>query len=257
VVAALAEARRADRAVLLVRAAAAAGLTRTELARRLGAEPTELAGSLDASGGELMATGEGTAVHYLHAVTVAELERQIVDAVLAQPEGALREDLRTHLPAALPVRAYDAIVANLATAKRIAIDGERLKRVEAAAAPPILGNVETAILERLRAATVEPPRPKDLPELMRLSEPVVRAALDRLVAAKLLTKIKPDLLMDTSVVLALRQRLIAHFEVHAELSTLQWKELVGASRKFTIPLAEYFDGEKVTLRVGDLRRRRK
>jgi selenocysteine-specific elongation factor len=31
---------------------------------------------------------------------------------------------------------------------------------------------------------------------------------------------------------------------------------VGATRKFAIPLAEYFDAEKVTLRVGDLRKLR-
>jgi len=31
---------------------------------------------------------------------------------------------------------------------------------------------------------------------------------------------------------------------------------VGQSRKFTIPLAEYFDKEKVTLRIGDVRKLR-
>ena len=36
----------------------------------------------------------------------------------------------------------------------------------------------------------------------------------------------------------------------------QRKELTGASRKFTIPLAEFFDAEKLTLRVGDVRRKR-
>ncbi len=30
-------------------------------------------------------------------------------------------------------------------------------------------------------------------------------------------------------------------------------ELVGATRKYSIPLGEYFDGAKVTLRVGDAR----
>ena len=43
---------------------------------------------------------------------------------------------------------------------------------------------------------------------------------------------------------------------HKTIDAQQWKELTGASRKFTIPLAEYFDAEKVTLRVGDLRRKR-
>ena len=37
------------------------------------------------------------------------------------------------------------------------------------------------------------------------------------------------------------------------MSTQEFKELVGASRKHVIPLAEYFDREKVTLRVGEKR----
>src|SRR5262249_3230569 len=49
------------------------------------------------------------------------------------------------------------------------------------------------------------------------------------------------------------QRLIAHLSEHREISTQQFKELVGGSRKFVIPLSEHFDREKVTLRVGDKR----
>ena len=41
-----------------------------------------------------------------------------------------------------------------------------------------------------------------------------------------------------------------------ELTAQAWKDLTGTSRKYSIPLAEYFDGEKVTLRVGDIRRKR-
>ncbi len=259
VVAALADARRGDRAVLLVRAAAAAGLPHAELARRLGAEPAELTATLAPSlaGGELLATGEGAALHYLHAATVAELERKLVELAQRNPEGMQREDLRTQLPPALPMRAYDAIVARQVAAGRIAADGDRIRRAEPIARAPSLGAVETAVLAKLEAAGVEPPRPKELPELLRVTEAAVRTALDRLIAQRVVTKIKPDLVMASSVVAMLRERLLAHFATAAELSPQQWKELVGASRKYTIPLAEYFDAEKVTLRVGDLRRRRK
>ena len=54
----------------------------------------------------------------------------------------------------------------------------------------------------------------------------------------------------------LRQRLIDFLKRHHEINPTQWKDLVGQSRKFTIPLAEHFDAEKLTLRVGDLRRLR-
>ncbi|MDQ3339723.1 MAG: SelB C-terminal domain-containing protein, partial [Myxococcota bacterium] len=58
------------------------------------------------------------------------------------------------------------------------------------------------------------------------------------------------------VVSALRTKLVAFLETNKTIDAQQWKDLTGASRKFTIPLAEYFDGEKVTLRVGDVRRKR-
>ena len=56
----------------------------------------------------------------------------------------------------------------------------------------------------------------------------------------------------------LHGKLLAYFATHEKLSTQAFKELTGLCRKFLIPLAEYFDREKVTLRVGDermLRRR--
>jgi selenocysteine-specific elongation factor len=46
---------------------------------------------------------------------------------------------------------------------------------------------------------------------------------------------------------------VAHLTEHREITTQQFKELVGGSRKFVIPLSEYFDREKVTLRVGEKR----
>ena len=62
--------------------------------------------------------------------------------------------------------------------------------------------------------------------------------------------------MHADIVSALRTKLVAFLEVNKTIDAQQWKDLTGASRKFTIPLAEYFDAEKVTLRVGDVRRKR-
>ena len=55
---------------------------------------------------------------------------------------------------------------------------------------------------------------------------------------------------------ALQERLVALLREQGEITPPQFKELVGQSRKFTIPLAEYFDAQKVTLRIGDLRKLR-
>ena len=61
----------------------------------------------------------------------------------------------------------------------------------------------------------------------------------------------------SDLITALHEKLNHHFATHEKLSTQAFKELTGLSRKFLIPLAEYFDREKVTLRVGDDRLLRK
>ncbi len=122
--------------------------------------------------------------------------------------------------------------------------------------PASLSPVEQDILAKLLATGVEPPRPKELAGAMGLKDPVVKPALDRLIAAKLVTKIKPDLVMHPEVVAAIRAKLLAFLTAHTTIDAQQWKDLTGASRKYTIPLAEFFDAEKLTLRVGDLRRKR-
>ena len=42
-----------------------------------------------------------------------------------------------------------------------------------------------------------------------------------------------------------------------EIDTPKFKEMTGASRKYTIPLIEYFDKSQLTVRVGDARVLRK
>jgi selenocysteine-specific elongation factor len=55
----------------------------------------------------------------------------------------------------------------------------------------------------------------------------------------------------------LRGRLVEWLKARGQITTGEFKELVGASRKYVVPLAEWFDAERVTLRVGDARKLRR
>ena len=79
--------------------------------------------------------------------------------------------------------------------------------------------------------------------------------IDLLVRGGSLVRMK-DLVFHAPAVDALREKLVAHLKAHAQITPQEWKELVGASRKFTIPLAEHFDAEKLTMRVGEVRKLR-
>ncbi len=254
VVTALAGARLAEKISVETKTAAFAGLGIAQLVQRLGIPADALAETLVTlvAAGELLSTGEGGHQHYLHAVIVAELEVKIAAQLASLPDGALRESLRTSLPAALPSRAYDAVLAGLQARGKLATDGDRVTKSNA---PPRLAltAAEQKLADQLAGWKLEPPRPKDMPGM---TEPQVMAALTKLVAAKLAVKIKPDYYAHTSAIDELRTKLLAYLDVNKTIDAQGWKDLTGASRKFTIPLAEHFDAEKLTLRIGDVRRKR-
>ena len=72
-----------------------------------------------------------------------------------------------------------------------------------------------------------------------------------------LVKVKEDLFFHKEAIEGLRKRLIAFFKDNGEITTPQFKDMTGASRKYAIPLIEYFDRTQVTVRVGDNRVLRK
>jgi selenocysteine-specific elongation factor len=72
-----------------------------------------------------------------------------------------------------------------------------------------------------------------------------------------LLKVKEDLYFLRQAVEGLEQKIISFLRQHKELTPSQFKEISQVSRKFAIPLLEYFDGKKLTLRVGDKRVLRK
>jgi selenocysteine-specific elongation factor len=78
-----------------------------------------------------------------------------------------------------------------------------------------------------------------------------------LVEEGLILKAKEELYFHAAAIEGLKKRLVEFLDSHGEITTPQFKEMTGASRKYVIPLAEYFDAKNVTLRVGDVRKLRK
>ncbi len=251
------------RIALEIRAASAAAPTASELGRRLGRPAADIVAALadPIAAGEVAIAGAGPTAVYLHATAVAQLERALLklldEAAAATPPRAEvpREELRQRLPAALPARGFEVVLDGLRARRLIDITGENVRR-PATAPTPALSPLESELLARFAAWALEPPRPKEVPTAVGKPEPAVRVALDKLVASKRLVRVKPDLFVEAATLAGLQARLLAYLEAHREITAQAWKDLTGTSRKYSIPLAEYFDAEKVTLRVGDIRRKR-
>lgn len=106
-------------------------------------------------------------------------------------------------------------------------------------------------------AGMSPPNLKDVLESLSLEQKEAAPVLKLLHDGGELVRVKDGLLFHRSALDELKARVARWFDDHDDLDPSGFKELSGGlSRKYIIPLLEYFDRERVTIRVGDKRQLR-
>jgi selenocysteine-specific elongation factor len=161
-----------------------------------------------------------------------------------------REELRGRVFARAPEGAFEKVLETLATAgeARLEADGVALAR-HAVRLSPQEADARAALLAAARAAGLEGAA---LDEVAAQAK-VTRAVLDRvagvLVAEGELRRVGEGL-VDAGSLDRLKASVRERWPPGSRLDVGAFKELTGLSRKFTIPLLEYLDRERVTRRSG-------
>jgi len=230
--------------------------------------------------GSLLALGEPAAepdeLLYVSRATADSLAASLLKTLAGQHKrepgaaGFSRATLRSQLTAtgaagSLAQRLFQWLLDELARRGQLVMGGKDRDKdlVRLASHQVASDDRERVLAERLTAiyaaAGLGPPRLDELParlgQDLAPAPKVIASTVESLVRSGALVRIQ-DFFFSRPHVEALRQRLVRHFETQREVTTSQWKELVGQSRKFAIPLGEYFDAEKLTMRVGESRRLR-
>jgi selenocysteine-specific elongation factor len=258
-----------ERVALEIEAAASVGIDRAGLRARVGEGATKLDRAVE----KLLARREAitfhrepgavvstAAVNRIGEILLGELARFHAARPLAH--GVAREELRTaHATTRrLDPRIFAVVVAELLRRGALAIDAERDQLHRTSFSPESAEAARDLLVARVRAAYrdsgLEPPWSGELAARAGAGASEASAALEILVRRGDVVRVKADLCFDRAAVDALADRLRAHLGEHLQITPQQWKALTGVSRKYAIPLAEYFDAQKLTLRVGDLRRLR-
>jgi selenocysteine-specific elongation factor len=78
------------------------------------------------------------------------------------------------------------------------------------------------------------------------------AAFDMLVATGVLHKVHDAVYRDDQIAF-LRGALVSALQQRKTITPSEYRDLVGSSRKYVVPLLEWFDATGVTLRSGDAR----
>jgi selenocysteine-specific elongation factor len=83
---------------------------------------------------------------------------------------------------------------------------------------------------------------------------VARRVLTRLAAEGRVVRLDQEHHFDAAAVEGARRALVAHLQAHPEGATAaELRDALGVSRKYAIPLLEYFDAQGLTKREGDVR----
>ncbi len=253
-----------ERVRLEVARAGASGIVRSALQMRLGQSPRVT----DAALAQLLAARkiiryDKERMALISAGALDELERETLSQVeafhAAQPlaEGMPREELREKVTS--DVKLLHLLVESLSRGGRLVVERDHVRLPAHDAKKTQTATGLQPLAERAahlyQQALLAPPRPAEA--AVALSTPVaeVERVLDLLARGGTLIRVK-DLFFHKSAVDDLRARLVAYLRERGQITPQEWKELVGGSRKFSIPLAEHFDADKLTLRVGDLRKLR-
>ena len=72
-----------------------------------------------------------------------------------------------------------------------------------------------------------------------------------------LVKAGEDLYYDAGTMEDIKDRVRSWFGGHSDMTPADLKEITGLTRKYVIPLLEYFDNSHFTMRVGNERRLRR
>jgi selenocysteine-specific elongation factor len=121
-----------------------------------------------------------------------------------------------------------------------------------------LGGREKNLMEKIKQMLGEQPlAPPDLKEIEkqagvprnRLSE-VIRL-LER---EGSVVRVTSDMYFLASSIEQLRATLRKYLSEKGDMTAASFRDLIGSSRKYTIPLLEYFDRDGLTIRIGDIRK---
>jgi selenocysteine-specific elongation factor len=165
------------------------------------------------------------------------------------------EELRGKLLFELSPKLFRTLIDLFVNDKLIAKEGNLLRlashRVQ-------LGGPERALMEKIKKLLGEQPlAPPDLKEIEKEAG-VTRNRLNEVI--RLLeregsvVRVTSDMYFLAGSIERLRQTLRHHLNEKGDLTAAAFRDLIGSSRKYTIPLLEFFDRDGLTIRVGDTRR---
>ncbi len=251
-------------------AAAAFGLekapvTARELASFAGCTEKEAIAALDGLSKQRKATPldsgtTGSNPYYTTARYLQKIRSSIENSLLAfhneNPDstGISKEALRKIVAPRVDAACFDSLLNDAASHGKAVVSGGEVSHPQAGAgAQAREKEAANALLSALNDAGANPPALADLFASCSIDPALGRKAIGSLEKAGSAQRVTKELCFARAALDRFESAVCAYLEEHGEASAAELKDAMQTSRKYAIPLLEYFDDKGVTRRSGDVR----
>ena len=165
--------------------------------------------------------------------------------------GMPKEEFRRHLGPAMDAKGFQALLTVMSEAGDVAVSEAT---VNLPGHVPTLDDKAQRLVESIESAYREAgANPPLLTELEQRHGALAKDVAALLLERGDLVKIEVDLLFHREVIEKAENVLRKYLEQSSQMTVAEFRDLIGSSRKYVVPLLEYFDAKRVTRRVGDQR----
>ncbi|MDL1955776.1 MAG: selenocysteine-specific translation elongation factor [Candidatus Desulfofervidus auxilii] len=197
---------------------------------------------------------------YLHAHFVEELEKRIVSFLKEFHQknpllhGISKDELKSKFLPFLKEEVFSFLIHHLER-KNIIVLEQHLLRLKTHTIS--LTSKEKTLKEKIYHYLIEsgytPPSPQELAKKLNEKEEKINHLLRLLVEEGKIIRVKEGFYFEKKLIETLKEKLINYLKQKETITPSEFKHLTKASRKYNIPLLEYFDSLKLTIRLGDKR----
>ena len=114
--------------------------------------------------------------------------------------------------------------------------------------------LKAKILELLVKGVFQPPSKEELSQSLKLDQKHLSDILKLMVKEGSIVRISDSMYLASPVYHTMIESLKIFFGRKSEMTVAEFRDILDTTRKYALPILEYLDANKITLRVGDIRK---
>jgi selenocysteine-specific elongation factor len=163
--------------------------------------------------------------------------------------GMLKEELRAQLK--VSPEAWNTLLSSL---EAVVVDKDVVRLKEVIVASSVASQSSEKILQLLEKARFQPPSREELSESLTMDPKALGDLLKLMSKEGSVVRINDSLYVAGSAFKEMISLLRSFFAKKPSMTVAEFRDILDTTRKYALPFLEYLDSNKITLRVGDVRK---